>query len=144
MVGKNRREEPPELAQGRERLAAWRRMTKPKSRIPERLWKLAVKLAAKHGLHRTAQTLKLDYYSLKKRLETATATTKSATAGRGEEHPAFIDLPPALSPVPESGRESVQECVIEFDDGAVSVRVQLKGYSAAEIATVGRSVRGGE
>lgn len=28
----------------------------------EPLWRLAVKLVAKHGLHHTARTLKLDYY----------------------------------------------------------------------------------
>jgi len=86
-----------------------------------------VKLAAKHGLHRTARTLKLDYYSLKKRAE-------AVEPGRDESDTAFIELPSAPT--------AVQECVIELEEGAVSLRVSLKGYSAAEIATVGRSVRG--
>ena len=55
----------------RDRFVAWRRTRKPKSRIPEPLWSLAVKLVATHGLHRVAATLKLDYYSLKKRVEAA-------------------------------------------------------------------------
>ncbi len=126
MASRNQRELPRELARARDRLTAWRRTKKPRSRIPQRLWKLAVKLAAKHGLHRTARTLKLDYYSLKKRTE--------ATEGRREGNDSsFIELPPVLG--------SVQECVIEFEDGAVSLRVHLKGYSATEVATVGRSVR---
>jgi hypothetical protein len=57
-----------------------------------------------------------------------------AAEGRREgDGPAFIEFPPALA--------AVQECVIDLEDGAMSLRVQLKGYSAAEIATVGRSVR---
>ena len=127
MAGGNQREVPAELARGRDRFAAWRRTRKPRSRIPQRLWELAVKLAAQHGLHRTAQALKLDYYSLKKRIE-------AVEPGRDGSDTAFIELP--------SAQASVQECVIELEDGAVSLRVSLKGYSAADIAAVGRGVRG--
>lgn len=62
MGGRKRREVPPGLARGRDRFRVWRRTRKPKSRIPEPLWALAVKLVAAHGLHRTASTLGLDYY----------------------------------------------------------------------------------
>jgi hypothetical protein len=36
--------------------------------IPDELWMLAAKLSDEHGLSRTASVLKLDYYSLKKRV----------------------------------------------------------------------------
>ena len=127
MASGNQREVPAELARGRDRLTAWRRTRKPQARIPERLWELAVTLAAEHGLHRTAQALKLDYYSLKQRIETAEPV-------RDESDTAFIELPSLGA----AGRE----CVIEFEEGAVSLRVHLKGYSAADIAAVGRGVRG--
>ena len=68
MAKQNQHELPADLVRGRERLAAWRRTKAPRSRIPEVLWEMAVKLAAKHGVHRTSRTLKLDYYSLKKRV----------------------------------------------------------------------------
>ena len=126
MARRNQRDLPRELARGRDRFASWRRTKKPKSRIPERLWELAVKLAARHGLHRTARTLKLDYYSLKKRIE----AVEGHREGNGS---AFVELPPALAPVPE--------CVIEFENSAGILRVHLKGYNALEVATVGRSVR---
>ena len=126
MAGGNQCELPRDLARGRNRFAAWRRTRKPQSRIPQRLWELAVKLAAKHGLHRTAQALKLDYYSLKQRIE-------AMEPGCDESGPTFLELP--------SAQVAVQECVIELEDGAVSLRVSLKGYSATEVATVGRSVR---
>ena len=123
----NEREIAAELARGRDRFTAWRRTRRPKARIPESLWELAVRLASTYGLHRTTRALKLDYYSLKKRVEAAAHREKNASA--------FLELPPV--PV------SVQECVIECEDGAVRLRVHLKGYNAAEIATVGRSFRDG-
>jgi hypothetical protein len=46
-----------------ERLEQWRKTRKHRARIPERLWKAAVRVARKHGLHRTARALRLDYYS---------------------------------------------------------------------------------
>ncbi len=125
MARQDQREVAADLARGRDRFTAWRRTRKRKSRIPVSLWELAVKLAATHGLHRTARTLNLDYYSLKKRVE--------LEEGHGEGNPSFIELPQALAPV--------QECVIEFEDGAVSLRVHLKGYNATDVAAVGRSMR---
>lgn len=123
----NQRELPADLVRARDRFTAWRRTSRPKARIPESLWELAVELAEKHGVHRTARALKLDYYSLKKRVE-------SAAAGRSDEGAsAFLELPTTLVPV--------LECVIQFEDSGGTLRVHLKGYSAAEIATVGRSFR---
>ena len=89
MGGRKRREVPPGLARARDRFQVWRRTRKPKSRIPEPLWALAVKLVATDGLHRTASTLGLDYYSLKKRVE-------SSEGRRDSNGPAFIELPPAV------------------------------------------------
>ena len=119
----------------RDRFVAWRRTRKPKSRIPEPLWSLAVKLVAAHRLHRVASTLKLDYYSLKKRVETA--------AGSREKNDApFLELPAVGSVSAGSvSAGAVPECVIEVEEGAVRWRVQLTGYSAADIAVVGRGVR---
>jgi hypothetical protein len=130
MASRNQRELPADLARARDRLAAWRRTKKPSSRIPEALWELAVKLTGKYGLNRTARKLNLDYYSLKKRVE-------SAAVGRGDDgDEAFVELPATLAPVPE--------CVIQFEDSRGTLKVHLKGYSATEIATVGRSLRGSD
>lgn len=127
MARRDQCEEPADLARGRTRFTTWRRnKKKPKSRIPESLWKMAVRLAVKHGLHRTARTLKIDYYALKKR-------TAAAEAGRAESDSPFIELPSVPS--------TVQECVIELENVAGIFRVHLKGYNALEVATVGRSMR---
>ena len=88
---------------------------------------MAVKLVAAHGLHRTASTLRLEYYALKKRVESA--KERHDTSG-----PAFMELPPTMA--------TARECVIEFEDGTgVSIRVHLKGYEATDVVAVGRSFR---
>ncbi len=90
MAKQNQHELPADLARGRDRLAAWRATKKPRSRIPEALWEMAVKLAAKHGVHRTARTLKLDYYSLKKRTLAAATRRETQDEIRAEMKRGFV------------------------------------------------------
>ena len=131
MTRQIRREIPTPLARGRDRFEAWRRTRKLGTRIPERLWKLAVKLGAAHGLNRTASVLGLDYYSLKKRVESTNPQARSAAV-------AFVELAPP--PVDNSG-----ECVIEFEDAAgASMRVHLKGYDAPDLMALSSSFWNGQ
>jgi hypothetical protein len=93
-------------------------------RIPERLWTLAANLAATYGVSKTASTLKLDYYSLKRRLPEI--TMPAAQGGQ----PAFLDLSvPALA--------APGECVIECEnaDGA-RMRIHWKGVSLPDLAAL--------
>ena len=131
MVGRKHRDIPARLARGRDRFEAWRRTRKAGTRIPDKLWSLAVKLADGHGLNRTASVLGLDYYSLKKRVEARNSDSTSVP-------PAFIELsPPSLG---ASG-----ECVVEFEDGAgASIRVHLRGCDAPDLVALGRSFWSGE
>ena len=115
---------PPGLARARVRFEAWRRKQKPRARIPDRLWKLAAKLVAAHGLHRTSAALKLDYYSLKERVEEIASSQHS-------QRPAFLELAPPIA--------ITKECILEFEGGFA--RVQLKGYDATDVAAVARSFR---
>ena len=69
----------------------------------------------------------VDWYCLKKR-------ALAAVGGRDESDVAFLELPTGLAPVPE--------CVIQFEDSGGILRVHLKGYSATDIAVVGRGLRG--
>ena len=118
---------PLEFVRARERFRSWRRTRKPKSRIPEPLGARAVKRTSAHGLHRTAAALKLDDDCLTKRVEAAEAREDS-------KGPAFLELPAVVT----AGRE----CILAFEDGVgVSLRVHLKGYDAADLVAVGRSVR---
>jgi hypothetical protein len=114
---------PDDLLRGRSRFHAWRERRPFGERIPQRLWSLAVRLAQSHGVSRTASTLGLDYYQLKKRAEASVGETPSNA-------PAFVELPAPVG----------KQCVFEFDNGAgASARVQLMGYDSSDIETVART-----
>lgn len=68
MPGRKRRTPVADLSRAIVRFEQWRRGHISRSRIPAVLWKLAVNLAGRHGVARTAAALNLDYYSLKNRL----------------------------------------------------------------------------
>lgn len=110
---------PSDLAAARRRFQRWRARRVVGNRIPESLWRLAVRLASRHGVSRTAGALGVDYYTLKQRAEAAAAP--AAPAGG----PAFIELPPAAVG---------KQCLFEVDHSAgARLRVQLLGYDANEI-----------
>ena len=109
MVGRKHRDIPAPLARGRDRFDSWRRTRKAGTRIPNKLWSLAVKLADGHGLNRTASVLGLDYYSLKKRVAARKSDSTSVPRRFGsdrqrrreptvDEQPRF--LPSHLGPAP--------------------------------------------
>jgi hypothetical protein len=115
---------PRDLARARSRFQTWRYRRQAGGRIPQPLWALAVRLVARHGVSRTAMALGLDYYSLKERAE---ATTRELPPSS----PAFVELP---SPVVVG-----KQCLVELDNGAgATMRVQLVGYDAADVAALTR------
>jgi hypothetical protein len=115
---------PRELLQAQRRLMAWRRRHATRQPIPQHLWDLAVRLVRRHGLHRTAHALKLDYYSLKKRVDADNPQPPSPG-------PAFVELP---TPLVVS-----KQAHFELDNGAgATLRVQLVGYDAADLEVLAR------
>lgn len=122
MRGRKRDEIPAVLARAQGRFLDWRRKRTLGARIPESLWKLAVKLAIAHGVCRTATALDLDYYSLKKRLEAADGRQPTT-------EPAFVELPASIA--------VGKRCTFELGNRAGStLRIQLVGYDVAEVATL--------
>ncbi len=111
------------LEKVRRRFDAWRRMRKPHARIPEPLWAAAVKMVGQYGLHRTARALRVDYYSLKRRVEEAGSEPGRAT---------FVEVTAAAS--------GVGECLVELEgaDGA-KMRIHLKGGDAPDLIALSRS-----
>ena len=88
------------------RLEAWRqRKGKAWGRIPEPMWEEAVALAREHGVHAVVRALRLDYYTLKRRLSEGAA---EETAGGSPE---FVELPFAKP-------ESSAGWTVELQDGA--------------------------
>jgi hypothetical protein len=119
-----------ELAGVEQRFTKWRRTRKLGTRIPERLWASAVKLTATYGLHPTASTLRLDYYSLKKRVERASADYSGRPA---QSMQSFVEL---AAPHASELREWVID--LENDAGA-RMRIHVKGGEALDVVALGRS-----
>ena len=126
MAPKTRLAFPARLARLRQRFEQWRRTHRPRSRIPGRLWKAAVKMAGVYGSHRTAKTLRLDYYALQKRMQREASVNRGTAARRvtgakAEAGMPFLELPPPLS-------LGASECILEWESAAgAKMRVQLKG-----------------
>ena len=112
-----------QLERLQQQLEVWRKSHKPRSRISGRLWNSAARLAGQCGLNKTAKALRLDYYDLKKRLDTAAVGDAPA--------PSFIELVPTVSsPSPE--------CLIELEArSGTKMRIHLKGTTLPDLTTLG-------
>ncbi|MBN1571337.1 MAG: hypothetical protein JXA73_26110 [Acidobacteria bacterium] len=103
----------------RRRLDAWRKTHKPRSRIPTHLWNSAARVAGQCGLNRTAKALHLDYYDLKKRMNTGVVSQGPV--------PSFIELSTAAA-------VSVPECIIELESrNGAKMRIQIKGMGIPDL-----------
>ena len=140
---------PAQLERTRRRFERWRRTRKGRSHIPEPLWASAVKAAGTYGLAKTARSLRLDYYALKKRVEAAGSgyvsggkiashlfSDREAVSAAGQAVAPFVELAP-----PASGGSG--ECILELEDpGGAKMRVHLKGVEAPDLAALSRSFWG--
>jgi len=111
------------LEDARRRVARWRE-TRPYrgAPMPAALWGAAVALARQHGLYTTARTLRVDYGSLKKRLDAAAGVRVAA--------PTFVELaavpPPGLGP-----------CVIDLEGRrGRRLRIEVTGVTVADLVTL--------
>ena len=113
------------------RFEQWRRTHRSRSRIPDALWAAAVKLVGSCGLHRTSRALRLDYCSLKERVERQSSVV--ADPGNHFSVPAFLELSP---PCPSG----LGECTMELEDTAgAKMRICLKGFAMPDLAALSRS-----
>jgi hypothetical protein len=116
---------PAPLRRADEQFQRWRKTRQRGTPIPERLWSLAIELAASYGVCKTASTLKLDYYGLKKRLG------ESTSAGPADQT-AFLEIPPLAG---------ASECIIDCENSAgARMRIHLKGIALSDLAALGRSL----
>jgi hypothetical protein len=114
----------------RRRFERWRRTRRFRSRVPESLWAAAVKMAGVCGVHRTARALRVDYYSLRKRVEQEVVESGVSEAGAT----AFVELasPARIGPC---------ECTLELENASgAKMRVHLKGVEAPDLAALSRSL----
>lgn len=119
-----------DLAQAAARFNQWRCSASCKGRIPDSLWNLAVDLACEHGLSRTATTLKLGYYELKKRVAERGALAQPSPHATVAD--CFVELDSAALALP-------CHCIIEFEKPCGSrVRIELQG-NLPDLEALGRS-----
>jgi hypothetical protein len=109
----------------RARFEEWRQNRRGKSSIPEELWSAAAELARKDGVNRTAAELHLDGGKLKRLMGAKTTF--------GKPTPTFVELltPRAIS---------VPECTIELEGRGGTIRIQLKGASTSDLASLSRAL----
>ena len=111
------------LEQTRRRITRWRETrTHRGAAMPAALWAAARALARQHGLYTTARTLRIDYGSLKKRLDTA-------GAGRVPS-PAFVELPAVRPP-------GLWPCVIDLEGPQGGrMRIEVTGVTGADLVAL--------
>jgi hypothetical protein len=109
----------------RARFEEWRKNRQGRSPIPNELWSAAAELARKDGINRTTAELHLDG-GKRKRLMGAKTTP-------GKHPPAFVELvtPRAIS---------IPECTIALEGRRGTIRIQLKGASALDLAGLSRAL----
>ena len=116
-------------AQGR--FEQWRSSKRPRARIPDELWTLAVGLAREHGVNRTARALRLDYYTLKRRLEAPSDSENKAAD--------FIEVFP-VEMVPRGS-----EWTLELESGTgAQMRMRVKGSDVPDLAALVYAFRSSE
>lgn len=98
---------PARLEEVRRRLERSRRTRKPRSRIPDSLWAAAVKIASSYGVNRTAKVLRLEHYSLKKRVEQISAAAPGVP--ERSDGTTFLELAPPV-------QTGSGECTLELED----------------------------
>ena len=115
---------PADLAAAQEQFARWRAEHKPRTRFPDHLWLLAVELARQYGHNQVCRALKLDYYSLKKRL-----SPDSDPSGQPSTPP-FIEIRPGRPAA--TGR-----CLIECENqNGNRIRIHLDGKELSELPSL--------
>lgn len=107
----------------RQRLERWRSGNKGRRiRIPEDLWQESVSAAAEYGVGAVSVRLRLDYYTLKSRLEKLGGVSKAE-----EKVPTFVELVP---PVRKSSGNA-----IEFQKaGGSKLRIEFQGELTTELS----------
>ncbi len=129
MVTYKKRSFHPTIEQARQRFEHWRETRSTSSSaspIPEALWVLAVKVAAAHGINKTARALRLNFNALKQRVNVADGLVR-----RHPQSPTFVELPPS---------PGFSLCTIELENAqGAKLKIHLPGLETADLLALSRS-----
>jgi hypothetical protein len=108
---------PESITELRAQLEEFRATHPRRTRLPESVWQSATELARCHGLYVVARSLRLDYGTLKRRVNESTLPCRSR---QKKSSPQFVELV-------GTARASVDEYVIEFASArGAQLRVHCK------------------
>lgn len=114
---------PEEIERARLGFARWRKNRKKVTRIPDRLWEVAVDAARLHGVNPTAIALGLDYNHLKERTRLGRRTRREKA-----KSPSFMELI-----VPPEMRH--QGCTVEVENArGAKMKIHLQNVEMDELA----------
>ena len=109
------------------RFEDWRQNRQGRAAIPDELWLAAIELARRNGVNRTAAALHLVGGKLKRRMVEVDSTSHKA-------------IPPAFVELVASHSNSQPECIIELEGQQGKFRIHWKGATAADVASLTRSL----
>jgi hypothetical protein len=116
------------ISKTRSNIEKWRSTKRPREPMPEDLWRQTAELASTHGINRIAKALRLDYYSLKKRV--------IAEAGAEKKAPEFVEILSGVTPF------SRPEFTMELEDGCgAKLRITIKNAELPDISALARTFR---
>ncbi len=123
---------PTELQELSCQIEQWRSTRPQRAAMPEPLWTLAANAARQHGLARVARLLRLDYYSLKDRIEGLERVGNHTPRAKH----AFIEL----FPLPAN---LAAECTIELERArGRRIRIHIKGAAMSDVTALSRTLWG--
>jgi hypothetical protein len=115
---------PAALARVQRKIEQWRQSHRPRAPWPDELWRQAAALARVHGINPIARALRLDYYALKKHVQ-----SESAEAGKAAEQ--FLEILPGGMDGLSASRP---RCTIEVEQaGGGKVRICLEGGELPDV-----------
>ena len=120
---------PTNLAVFCRQIERWRQTRRHARPMPERLWRSAARLARQYSVGRVSKLARLDYYTLKGRLEDLVRDGVVPS----EKRPAFVELalPPSVA---------MPECIVELEHpGGGSMRIHIKGGDFPDLAALSRN-----
>ena len=131
MVASKTSDLPARWAGVRRQIERWRGTREVRSRIPDWPWASAAEVAGTYGIHRAAKALRLNYYTLQKRVPKGAATVHRVAEGGAMA--TFVELPPPVQIA--SG-----ECVLEVENaGGAKMRMRLKGVAMPDLTALSRN-----
>ncbi len=126
---------PAEIRELSRQIEQWRSTRRHRMPMPEPLWTLAANLAAHHGVAQVSRFLRLDYYSLKERVQPAERQAITAPESRSTR-PTFVELPSWTAP-------AVSECSIELEHPrGQRMRIHIRGAELPDLGALTRTFWG--